>query len=246
MGRNHNTRSVPHPPGQAPSVTGSARGSLYSRARRWTIASPSSLVEQRLSVPESPYLAWRVQALSRIINAGSYAVRPPSSSEGSSSSRATTPPAFRRLKHRSAPPADSRDAGRARDDGRGWTLAPDPDPSPGAASLLARRSDDTEASSTRSRCFGRSDRRALRSGSAAPTSRRSSTGDRGSTSYRGGEESAQRWAGVGRGRPAQAKPIDLPGLERLGASREDRSAGGADGDRGPVHRSSLMTAVHTP
>jgi hypothetical protein len=155
VGRNHNTRSVPHPPGQAPSVTGSARGSLYSRARRWTIASPSSLVEQRLSVPESPYLAWRVQALSRIINAGSYAVRPPSSSEGSSSSRATTPPAFRRLKHRSAPPADSRDAGRARDDGRGWTLAPDPDPSPGAASLLAR------VGPTTPKQFLRSTRRAL-------------------------------------------------------------------------------------
>src|SRR5262249_19633686 len=54
------------------------------------------------------------------------------------SGHATTPPAYRRLKHRSAPPADSRDAGRARDDGRGWTLAPDRDPSPGAAPLLAR------------------------------------------------------------------------------------------------------------
>ena len=90
--------------------------------------------------PESPYPAWRAQALRRIINAGSYAVRPPSSSEGSSSSRATTPPAFRRLKHRSAPPADSRDAGRARDDGRGWTLAPDPPFARRGLTPCARRS----------------------------------------------------------------------------------------------------------
>ena len=114
---------------EAPFILVPGAGQSRLRVRSLSNACPS---------PESPYPAWRVQALSRIINAGSYAVRPPSSSEGSSSSRATTPPAFRRLKHRSAPPADSRDAGRARDDGRGWTLAPDPDSSPGAASLLAR------------------------------------------------------------------------------------------------------------
>ena len=92
---------------EAPLILPPGSGPSRLRVRSSSNACPS---------PESPCPAWRAQAVKRIINAGSYAVRPPSSSERSSSSKATTPSAFRRLKHRSAPPADSRDAGRARDD----------------------------------------------------------------------------------------------------------------------------------